>query len=150
MGDLFFAAWTLDDSLVLFLPPLWRVNGCKQESLREYLLLSNHRLNYFMHDMLIYQLRPLQHHPLQPICACSSCFQISAPHSPPISLPGDWPINIMAEVHLIGELVGGSGFPSGDLFCKWGLAVGNAWKVLEGLQEGQTQVDHPQVHHTTK
>ena len=56
----------------------------------------------------------------------------------------------MAEVHLIGELVGGSGFPSGDLFCKWGLAVGNAWKVLEGLQEGQTQVDHPQVHHTTK
>jgi len=51
----------------------------------------------------------------------------------------------MAEVHLIGELVGGSGFPSGNLFCKWGLAVGNAWKVLEGLQEGQTQVDHPQV-----
>ena len=53
--------------------------------------------------------------------------------------------NTMAEVHLIGELVGGSGFPSGNLFCKWGLAVGNAWKVLEGLQEGQTQVDHPQV-----
>ena len=51
----------------------------------------------------------------------------------------------MAEVHLIGELVGGSGFPSGNLFCKWGLAVGGAWKVLEGLQEGQTQVDHPQV-----
>ena len=51
----------------------------------------------------------------------------------------------MAEVHLIGELVGGSSFPSGDLFCKWGLVVGSAWKVLEGLQEGQTQVDHPQV-----
>ena len=51
----------------------------------------------------------------------------------------------MAEVHLIGELVGGSGFPSGDLFCKWGLTVGSAWKVLEGMQEGQTQVDHPQV-----
>ena len=51
----------------------------------------------------------------------------------------------MAEVHLIGELVGGSGFPSGDLFCKWGLTVGSAWKVLEGVQEGQTQVDHPQV-----
>ena len=60
--------------------------------------------------------------------------------------PGDCLINIiMAEVHLIGELIGGSGFPSGDLFCKWGLAVGNAWKVLEGLQDGQTQVDHPQV-----
>lgn len=51
----------------------------------------------------------------------------------------------MAEVHIIGELVGGSGFPSGNLFCKWGLVVGSAWKVLEGLQEGQTQVDHPQV-----
>lgn len=64
----------------------------------------------------------------------------------PIVAPGDCLINIiMAEVHLIGELVGGSGFPSGDLFCKWGLAVGNAWKVLEGLQDGQTQVDHPQV-----
>ena len=51
----------------------------------------------------------------------------------------------MAEVHIIGQLVGASGFPSGDLYCKWGLAVGSAWKVLEGDQEGQTQVDHPQV-----
>ena len=51
----------------------------------------------------------------------------------------------MAEVHVIGQLVGASGFPSGDLFCKWGLAVGSAWKVLEGDREGQTQVDHPQV-----
>ena len=51
----------------------------------------------------------------------------------------------MAEVHLIGDLVGASGFPSADLFCKWGIAYGNAWKVLEGVQEGQTQVDHPQV-----
>lgn len=55
----------------------------------------------------------------------------------------------MAELHLIGELVGGSGFPSGNLFCKWGLATGSAWKVLEGLQEGQTQVDHPQVSGTS-
>lgn len=51
----------------------------------------------------------------------------------------------MAEVHLIGELVGADNFPSGSLFCKWGLAVGSAWKVLEGLRDGQTQVDHPQV-----
>lgn len=51
----------------------------------------------------------------------------------------------MAEVHLIGEVVGADKFPSGSLFCKWGLAVGSAWKVLEGLREGQTQVDHPQV-----
>lgn len=52
----------------------------------------------------------------------------------------------MAEVHLIGDLVGGSGFPSANLFCKWGIAYGSAWKVLEGLKEGQTHVDHPQVH----
>ena len=51
----------------------------------------------------------------------------------------------MAEVHIIGELVGANGFPSGSLSCKWGLTLGSAWKVLEGLQEGQTQVDHPQV-----
>lgn len=51
----------------------------------------------------------------------------------------------MAEVHLIGELVGGDKFPSGSLFCKWNLTIGSAWKVLEGLKEGQTQVDHPQV-----
>lgn len=51
----------------------------------------------------------------------------------------------MAEVHLIGELVGGDGFCSPNLFCKWGLVVGSAWKVLEGQHEGQTQVDHPQV-----
>ncbi|KAL5456917.1 hypothetical protein EMCRGX_G034144 [Ephydatia muelleri] len=50
----------------------------------------------------------------------------------------------MAEVHLIGEIVGAEGFPSQNLFCKWGLSVGSAWEVLEGLQEGQTQVDHPQ------
>ncbi len=54
-------------------------------------------------------------------------------------------IEWMAELHLIGELAGGSGFPSSNLFCKWGLATGSAWKVLEGLQEGQTQVDHLQV-----
>lgn len=51
----------------------------------------------------------------------------------------------MGEVHLIGELVGGDGFCSPNLFCKWGLVVGSAWKVLEGQHEGQTQVDHPQV-----
>ena len=56
----------------------------------------------------------------------------------------------MAEVHLIGELVGGDGFCSVNLFCKWGLVVGSAWKVLEGQHEGQTQVDHPQVNQQDK
>ena len=51
----------------------------------------------------------------------------------------------MAEVHIIGELTGGSGFASSNLFCKWGMSVGPSWKVLEGITEGQTQVDHPKV-----
>ncbi|KAI0207975.1 B9 domain-containing protein 2 [Lamellibrachia satsuma] len=50
----------------------------------------------------------------------------------------------MAEVHVIGQLVGGSGFPEHSLFCKWGVHTGSAWRVLAGLREGQTQVDLPQ------
>lgn len=51
----------------------------------------------------------------------------------------------MAELHIIGELVGGSDFPSADLFCKWSVSHGSGWRVLEGAREGQTQIDHPQV-----
>jgi len=51
----------------------------------------------------------------------------------------------MAELHIIGELVGASGFPSQDLFCKWSIVVGQDWTLLEGHDEGQTQVDIPKV-----
>uniref|UniRef100_A0A8V0XXN7 B9 domain-containing protein 2 n=1 Tax=Gallus gallus TaxID=9031 RepID=A0A8V0XXN7_CHICK len=51
----------------------------------------------------------------------------------------------MAEVHLIGQLLGASGFSQRRLFCKWGLHAGGAWKLLGGLCEGQTQVDDPQA-----
>ena len=47
----------------------------------------------------------------------------------------------MAEVHVIGQLISGSGFPHSSLFCRWGIHTGGAWKVLAGLKEGQTQVD---------
>jgi B9 domain-containing protein 2 len=50
----------------------------------------------------------------------------------------------MAEVHMIGQIVGASGFPEHSLFCKWGIHTGGAWRVLAGLREGQTQVDNPQ------
>ena len=30
----------------------------------------------------------------------------------------------MAEVHVIGQLVGGSEFPENSLFCKWGIHTG--------------------------
>ena len=49
----------------------------------------------------------------------------------------------MAEVHVIGRLAGGFDFQSNNLFCKWNLISGSAWKVLEGDTEGQTQVDSP-------
>ena len=52
----------------------------------------------------------------------------------------------MAEVHLIGQLVGGGDFyPYTSLFCKWSIQTGGAWKQLQGLREGQTQVDNPET-----
>lgn len=49
----------------------------------------------------------------------------------------------MAEVHIIGRLQGGSGFPSNSLFCKWSFVAGGPWLLLEGHADGQTQVDTP-------
>ena len=51
----------------------------------------------------------------------------------------------MAEIHLIGSLVGSANFPSGlkSIFCKWSLQTGASWTLLSGNAEGQTQVDEP-------
>lgn len=50
----------------------------------------------------------------------------------------------MAEVHVIGQIVGASDFVSVEgLFCKFALQTGGAWTLLSGLKEGQTQVDNP-------
>ena len=54
----------------------------------------------------------------------------------------------MAELHLIGQIVGASEFPDSSLFCKFGIHTGGAWKVLGGLREGQTQVDNPEIGDT--
>ena len=51
----------------------------------------------------------------------------------------------MAEVHVVGEISGASGFASSRLLCKWAFVSGNVWKILEGHDSGQTQVDDPQV-----
>lgn len=51
----------------------------------------------------------------------------------------------MGELHIIGQIVGASGFPESSLFCKWGVHTGGAWRLLSGLKEGQTQVDIPQI-----
>lgn len=49
----------------------------------------------------------------------------------------------MAELHVIGQLLGGSSFPESSLFCKWKVVMGGGWRLIEGDQEGQTQVDEP-------
>ena len=46
----------------------------------------------------------------------------------------------MAQLHVIGELVGGKDFPSANLFCKFGIVAGPDWRLLEGMDSGQTQV----------
>ena len=50
----------------------------------------------------------------------------------------------MAELHVIGEVSGGSGFPSHNLYCKWSVHAEGTWSILAGLKEGQTQVDNPE------
>lgn len=50
----------------------------------------------------------------------------------------------MAELHIIGQIVGGSGFSECSLFCTWAVHTGAAWRLLSGLREGQTQVAVPE------
>lgn len=47
----------------------------------------------------------------------------------------------MAELHVVGQILGAFGFPSQNLFCKWGVVAGRSWELLEGLDNGQTQLD---------
>ncbi|GAQ87688.1 b9 domain-containing protein [Klebsormidium nitens] len=49
----------------------------------------------------------------------------------------------MAEVHIIGQILGAEGFKDRNVFCKWGIVAGSNWDLLEGTDQGQTQVDHP-------
>ena len=50
----------------------------------------------------------------------------------------------MAEVHILGSLVGASGFPKPELSCKWEFISGSEWQLIEGDEAGQTQVDAPE------
>ena len=51
----------------------------------------------------------------------------------------------MAEVHIIGTLIGASDFPCLNLSCKYSFVTGDEWKFLEGEEWGQTHVDLPKV-----
>ncbi|XP_032676754.1 B9 domain-containing protein 2-like [Odontomachus brunneus] len=68
----------------------------------------------------------------------------------------------MAELHIVGQILSAKNFKEIRLFCKWSFCVGNGWKIISGLEEGQTQEscdfyvnnpiwDHPiDLHYTTK
>ena len=44
----------------------------------------------------------------------------------------------MAEVHIIGQIVGAKGFPEASLFCKWGIHTG---MCIRGSNLGQKKVN---------
>ena len=47
----------------------------------------------------------------------------------------------MAELHIIGELVGATNFKYNDLFCMYSMNKGRHWTHVSGQERGQTQVD---------
>ncbi|KAL9644433.1 hypothetical protein ABK040_013661 [Willaertia magna] len=47
----------------------------------------------------------------------------------------------MAEVHLIGEIIGASEFVEDNLFCVWNVEKGSNWTHVSGQEKGQTQVN---------
>ncbi|XJO74875.1 hypothetical protein BDV3_005632 [Batrachochytrium dendrobatidis] len=49
----------------------------------------------------------------------------------------------MAELHILGTLVGASEFPKATLCCQWELTAGEKWTPIEGDLSGQTHVDVP-------
>lgn len=49
------------------------------------------------------------------------------------------------EVHLIGEIVGSSGFDDPGTFCAFEIKRGKEWQLVGGDEKGQTQVDYPEV-----
>jgi len=51
----------------------------------------------------------------------------------------------MAELHLVGQILGGSGFQLDNLFCKWSIETGVNFRLLQGSTDGQTHCDYPNV-----
>lgn len=51
--------------------------------------------------------------------------------------------NVMAELHLIGQLLNAVGFDDAQLFCKWSVQHGPNWTAVEGACEGTTFTSYP-------
>lgn len=47
-----------------------------------------------------------------------------------------------SEAYFIGRIIGSSGFKSGT-FCRFWIIIGQNWKLVNGLDRGQTQCDTP-------
>ena len=47
-----------------------------------------------------------------------------------------------ADAYFIGRILGSSGFREGT-FCRWWIFAGDQWKLVNGLDRGQTQTDCP-------
>ena len=45
----------------------------------------------------------------------------------------------MAEVHIVGQIVGASGFPDHSLFCKWGVNTGKRERKRESERERERE-----------
>jgi hypothetical protein len=50
----------------------------------------------------------------------------------------------LPEVHIIGEIVGGTAFGSVPVCCKFSVEAGDRWEWLAGTTNGQTQTVHPE------
>lgn len=49
----------------------------------------------------------------------------------------------MAELHVVGEIVGADNYPLPSLFCKFAVEAGNNFRLLQGVPTGQTHCDSP-------
>ena len=54
------------------------------------------------------------------------------------------------EVHIMGEIVGGTGFGGSDvsICCKWSIECGDKWEWLQGSRSGQTHTTAPEPGET--
>ena len=51
----------------------------------------------------------------------------------------------MAELHVVGQVVGASDFPLPSIFVKYSFETGSNFRLLQGQTTGQTQCDQPLV-----
>lgn len=51
------------------------------------------------------------------------------------------------QVHIIGEIIGARGFKSSRVYARWQFKVGTSWRLLSGVDGGETFYDCSEHHH---